>query len=328
MRINRGFLGWGVFLILVGAVPLAVRGGYITEDQIPDVVSLWPLILIGIGIGILFARTRYALVGGLLIAATFGLMAGGLLAGGVEEISLGACGPGGATAAFPAHEGALTGASASVDLDLTCGSVSVGVQPGNAWRVEGQDREGMGPTVDADDDSLRVRSQDGDGGFLDTLNDREAWRVRLPGSVLLDVHMRLNAGSSTLDLGTAAIEALDLDLKAGSVTLNLGSVRELGDLRIGLNAGSLELTLPNRSLSGSIEANAGAVALCVPPGIALRLQTSESVVASYDFEDQGLVEQGATWETPGFDAAAVQIELDTKANAGSFSLNPEDGCDG
>jgi len=44
-----------------------VRAGYVTEAQIPNVVSLWPLILIGIGVGILLARTRYALLGGLYL---------------------------------------------------------------------------------------------------------------------------------------------------------------------------------------------------------------------------------------------------------------------
>lgn len=327
MRINRAFLGWGVFLVLVGAVPLSVRGGYLTEDQLPDVVSLWPLILIGIGIGILLARTRYAFLGGLVIAATFGLMVGGALAGGVDGIRNVTCSPGSGATAFPTRDGSLTEASASIDLDLNCGSVTVALQPGDTWRIEGQDRDGTGPNIDADNDSLRVRSHD-NGSFLDEFNDRETWRVSLPESVLLDLNLNLNAGSSSLDLGTAGIEAFELDLNAGSATVNLGSVRELGDLDIGLNAGSLEITLPNQSFTGSIEANAGSVELCVPPTAALRLHTEESIVASYDFEDRGLVKQGSTWETAGFDSAAVRIELDTRANAGSFSLNPEDGCRG
>jgi len=327
MRINRGFLGWGVFLVLVGAVPLAVRGGYLTEDQIPGVATLWPLILIGIGVGILLARTRFASAGGLAIAATFGLMVGGWLAGGVDGIAGGACGPGGATTPFPGRDGSLTEASGSVDLDLDCGNVTVDVQPGNAWRIEGQDRQGVGPNVEADNDSLRVRSHDRNGLF-EALNDGESWHVSLPDAVLLDLNLNLNAGSSSLDLGTAAIEALELDLNAGSATLDLGSVRELGDLDIALNAGSLALTLPAQTVSGSIDANAGSVDLCVPAGVALRLNTNESIVASYDFEDRGLIKAGSTWETPGFDTAAVRIELDTRATAGSFSLNPEDGCNG
>jgi hypothetical protein len=326
MRINRGFLGWGVFLVLVGAVPLAVRAGYLTEDQIPNVANLWPLILIGIGVGILLSRTQFGFLGGLVVAATFGLMVGGLLAGGVEGFRTGTCGPSSGTTAFPSREGSLTETAASIDIDLNCGGATIDVAPGSAWQIEGEDRNGIGPNVNADNDSLRIRSRDSD--FLDALNDRESWRVVLPESVLLDLNVDLNAGGSRLDLGSAAIEALELDLNAGSATIDLGSVRQLGDLDLGLNAGSIELTLPNLSLSGTIEANAGSVALCTPPGAALRLHTDDSIVASYDYGDQGLIQDGSTWETPGYDTAAVRIELDTRANAGGFSLNPEDGCDG
>jgi hypothetical protein len=70
------------------------------------------------------------------------------------------------------------------------------------------------------------------------------------------------------------------------------------------------------------------VRICAPVGVALRLSTNDSIVASYDFEDRGLVQVGSTWETPGFDTAGARIDLDTRANAGSFSLNPEEGCGG
>ena len=327
MRINRGFLGWGVFLLIVGAIPLAVRAGYLTEDQIRNVGSLWPLILIGIGVGILLARTRYAFLGGILVAATFGVIVGGVLAGGVEGMGVGACGPGGGNlTAFETREGALTDSVGSIDLDMNCGDVTLAVAPGDTWRIEGEGRDGTGPNVNADNDSLRISSHDGGRGWFDGLNDRETWRVTLPDAIRLDFSMDLNAGSSDLDLGSASIEAFDLTLNAGSVTLDMGSVVEMADLDINLNAGSLELTVPNQSFEGSIEVNAGSVSLCVPPGAAVRLNTSESIVASYDYEGQGLVKTGSTWETPGYDDAAVRIDLDTRANAGSFSLNPEDGC--
>ena len=57
MRVRRGYLGWGVFLILAGAVPLAVRSGYLSDDQIGRLWSLWPLILVGIGVGLILGRT-------------------------------------------------------------------------------------------------------------------------------------------------------------------------------------------------------------------------------------------------------------------------------
>lgn len=327
MRINRGFLAWGVFLLIVGAIPLAVRAGYLAEDQIRNVGSLWPLILIGVGVGILLARTRYAFLGGILVAATFGVIVGGVLAGGVEGLSVGACGPGSDNmTAFETREGPVTEAAGSIDLDMNCGDISLAIAPGDVWRIEGEGRDGVGPNVNADNDSLRISSHDRGRGWFDGLTDRETWRVTLPDEALLDFSMELNAGSSNLDLAGASIDGLDLTLNAGAVNLDLSSVAEMGGLDINLNAGSLDLTLPDQSFEGSIEVNAGSVDLCAPPGVGLRLNTSETIVASYDYEGEGLVKTGSSWETPGYDDAAVRIDLDTRANAGSFSLNPEDGC--
>ena len=327
MRINHGFVGWGVFLVVAGAIPLAVRAGLISVDQIGSVASLWPLILIGIGIGILLGRTRWAFLGGLLVSATFGVIVGGVLAGGAAGIGVGACGAGRDMTAFDRSEGTFSEPSASIELELNCGDLMLSVGAGNGWSVEGETRDGTEPDVDADDASLRVSSREGSGWF-EGLNDRDTWRVTLPEDVDLDVSMELNAGSAILQLGQATVEAIDLTLNAGSLTLDMSQVSRIDEFGAELNAGALNVTLPNQTFEGSIEANAGSVNLCAPAGAALRLHTGDSIVAGYDYDGHGLVKDGSTWETPGFDAAQVRIELDTQANAGSFSLNPEDGCGG
>ena len=144
MHIHRGFLGWGVFLILAGSIPLAVRAGYLSGDQLWNVGNLWPLILVGIGVGLILARTRYGFLGGLIVAGTFGVIVGGLLAGTVAGIGVN-CGSGRGTTAFEPRQGPFTGAFASVDIDLSCGDLTVAVAPGNTWRIEGSDRDGTGP---------------------------------------------------------------------------------------------------------------------------------------------------------------------------------------
>lgn len=328
MRINRGLLGWAVFLILVGAVPLLVRGGYVSDDQVRNLASLWPLIIVGVGIAILFGRTRFAMVGGLLMAATFGLIVGGLLSTGVGAIGVNACGSGAGTVAFPAQSATFDGTTARVDIDRNCGETTISMGSGQAWRVEGEDRAGNGPIIDAGPDSLDIRSRDDDRGPFGLAGDQENLRITLPDAVRLALSLDVNAGSATMDLAGASLDRIVLNLNAGSATMNLGSVEELEELQLGLNAGSLNLTLPNLTLTGSIEANAGSVNLCVPAGAALRLNATESIVASYDYDGHGLVKNGMTWETPGFASAPVRIELDTRANAGSFTLDPEDGCGG
>lgn len=327
MHVRRGYLGWGVFLILAGAVPLLVRSGYLTDDQIDRVWNLWPLILVGIGVGLLLGRTRFDFVGGLIVAATFGLMVGGLLSAGVDTISTGACGSDRGGVAFPTRDGSLSTDEGSVDVRLDCGDVTIAVAAGNAWRVEGQDADGTGPDIKSDARSLEVRSPDTDGRPIWVFAKGATWRITLPDAPRLALDLQLNAGSATVTLGGAALGTLDLELNAGSATVDLTSVRQIKDIRFGLNAGSLGLTLPNLSMTGSIEANAGSTKLCAPPGAALKLQTSDSIIASYDYAGHGLVQNGSTWTTPGFETAAVRIELRTVANAGSFTLDPEGGCD-
>lgn len=326
MQLRRGFLGWGVFLILSGAIPLAVRTGYLTQDRVDRLWDLWPLILIGFGVGLILSRTRLDFVGGLIVAATFGIMAGGVLSGGIGSFPTGTCGTGSGTAGFPVREGAIEATTASVEVQLDCGNLAIETAPGKVWRVEGQDVTGAGPEVRSSADTLSVRSRESDRGPLGIFGGRESWLITVPGGPRLDFDVQANAGEATIDLDDAALGAFDLELNAGSATVDLGLVTDIATVQIGLNAGSLGLTLPNHSMTGSIDANAGSVRLCAPPGAALKLRTGESMVSSYEYAGHGLVQDGSTWASPGFDTAAVQIELRTEANAGSFVLDPVDGC--
>lgn len=327
MHIRRGYLGWGVFLILAGAVPLAVRAGYLTDAQISRWWSLWPLILVGIGVGLILSRTRFEFIGGIIVAATFGLMAGGFLSSGIGTLSTGACGQDTGTSAFPTRDGTFSASGGSIDIEADCGDVSVGVAPGDGWRVEGEDADGTGPVIEATETALRVRPQDDGGVPFWGLGKRDTWRVTVPDALRTDVDLRLNAGQATVDLSGALVGTVALRLNAGSATIDLESAEAVEDIDIQLNAGSLGLTLPHTSTAGTIHANAGAVRLCAPAGVALKLHTGESIVASYDYDDHGLIQDGSTWTTPGFDTAPQRIELRTEANAGSFVLDPEDGCD-
>jgi len=325
MHVRRGLLGWGVFLILAGAIPLAVRAGYLDADQVGRLWTLWPLILIGIGVGLILRRTRLAFLGGLIVAATLGLMVGGLLSVGSTGFAVGGCGGARATQPFEARTGTF-GATGSVDVHLNCGTLTIATAAGDDWRVEGTDDTGVGPTIDSDptDDSVSIRSRNGGGPFA--FGDHVTWQVTVPQTPRLDLDVQLNAGSATMALASATMDGFHLQMNAGSSTVDLGSVAALGSIDVELNAGSLGLSLPRVSTHGTIQANAGSVKLCAAEGTALRLHTGESLLASYDYAGHGLVQDGSTWSTPGYDTAEIQIELNTRANAGSFVLDPEDGC--
>ncbi len=324
MHVRRSVLGWGVFLILAGAVPLAAQAGYLTNDQIERLWQLWPLILIGIGAGLVLSRTRFGLIGGLIVAATFGLMVGGLLSSGLGTVTGTGCGTDSRTAAFPDREGLISNAGA-VSIDLACGDLTLTTQAGDGWLVAGQDLDGIGPSVDASTSSLEIATTDERSGPFWLGGGRQSWIVTLPQGPTLDVDLQFDAGTATVDLVGAALGRLSLRANAGKATLDLGSTRQVNEVDVQINAGSLGLTLPDRSLTGSIRANAGAVRICVPAGVALRLRTG-GALNSYTYGGRDLVQEGSTWSSPGFDDAPVRIDLETIANAGSFTLDPEDGC--
>ena len=326
MHIRRGFLGWGVFLILAGAVPLAVRSGYLNEDQVGRLWTLWPLILVGIGVGLILSRTRFDFLGGIIVAATFGLMVGGLLSGGIGTFSTGACGETGGTTAFPARDGTFA-SSGSIDVQTDCGKVTIAAAPGNGWRVEGEDAKGTGPNIEATEATLRVQPRDHGGSPFWAFGQRDTWRITVPQATTTDIDLQLTAGQASVDLSGAHVGGFGLQVNAGSGTVDLGSAEAIQRIDIELNAGSVGVTLPHVSMTGTIHANAGAVRLCTQEGVGLKLHTGESIVASYDYAGHGLVQDGSTWTTPGFDGAAQKIELQTEANAGSFALDPEEGCD-
>ena len=76
MHINRSLLNWGVFLIALGGIPLAVDQGWVESGIASDLGQLWPLILVGIGLGLILRWTPLAWFGGALVAATFGVIFG------------------------------------------------------------------------------------------------------------------------------------------------------------------------------------------------------------------------------------------------------------
>ncbi len=325
MRIHRDLAGWGVFFVVAGGVPLAVQTGIVDPAVLDRWWSYWPLILVGIGLGLIFTRTSLEMLGGLIVSGTLGLLAAGILTsgfGGIGDLPSGVCGPGDGGTPFEPRSGTFE-SDASVRVEVACGNVEIGATGGDTWTVEGVDEGGQGPNIEADGETLDVRPPDGDFGFL---GERDRWVVRLPTAVRLDIDLSLDAGAAVADLGDARLGAFDVELNAGQATVNLRDVTEIDSIGAGLNAGSLGLYLPAVTTTGTIEANAGSIRLCAPPGVALRLHTADSVLSAYDFEDAGLVQVGDDWETPGYDTAVTRIELQIEANAGSFSLDPAEGC--
>jgi len=122
VRVDRGMLGWGAFFITAGGVPLAVQAGALPPGALDRAWSAWPLILVGIGIGMIFRKTALEVVGGLIVSATMGLMVGGVIAGGgfgdVTGSASEGCGPGDSGTPFEVRSGTL---AQDAQVRVACG---------------------------------------------------------------------------------------------------------------------------------------------------------------------------------------------------------------
>jgi hypothetical protein len=80
MRVNRGSLYTGVFLVALGGVIVAAELVPFDTARLTDVLRLWPLALVAIGAALVARRTNLALPTGMLAAAVPGLLLGGAIA--------------------------------------------------------------------------------------------------------------------------------------------------------------------------------------------------------------------------------------------------------
>lgn len=323
MHLNRGLLSWGLFLILAGLVPLAERAGLISADQILGWWNLWPLILIGIGVGLVLSRTSFEVIGSLIVAGTFGLMLGAFLAVGIGGFPGGFCGNDRGTNALAEQTGTFDG-PAEVSVEFNCGELAVSGAAGNAWTFGGRGDGEHEPIVESGADTLRIRAAE--RSFVPFASSGESWEVGLPEGVPLGLRVQLNAGRATVAPGAGELRDVRLQVNAGAIVANLADASAIGSIDVQTNAGSASVTLPEVSVTGRVQVNAGSIEVCTPAAAGIRIH-SEGGLGGNNFADAGLEQSDDTWESAGYADAAVQIELDAEANLGSITLNPDDGCD-
>lgn len=325
MRIDRRLLGWGLFFIIVGAIPLATRAGLLDPELVGRWPSLWPLLLIGWGIGLLLRRTPVDWIGGAIAAVVFGIMGGGLLAAGFggAQISTG-CGGQAAGTAFATQSGAFAG-TGRLNVELSCGSLTMRPAAGSSWSVSGSATDGKAPRVDTNGSTVSIES--GRRGSFFGGTDRTDWTIDVPTDPQLDVGLTINAGQGSMDLAGARLGSVSLTVNAGSAKLLLTGTATVGDINATVNAGSAVVQLPTGGRSASLSLNAGSLAACLPAGTPVRVEWS-GALGSNDLDEAGLTKVDSnTWESPGMNVLSPFLDLRVSANAGSLSLDVDGTCD-
>jgi hypothetical protein len=324
MHVDRRLLGWGLFFILVGGIPLATRAGLLDPHVVGQWPLLWPLLLIGWGAGLLLRGTPVEWLGGALAAITLGVMGGGLLAAGFGGVSIASgCGSTTPAVAFAGKSGDFDPA-ARADFEFNCGTFALTTTDGTGWNVSGTNHDGKAPDITFGQSHLSVRAGH-DGSIFDSAG-RSTWNVTLPRSPAVVLGLTLNAGDGSLDLAGATVSSATLTLNAGDLTADMATAKSVGDLNATVNAGSATIAMPAGDRSANLSLNAGSLKVCLPVGALVRVEWS-GALGSNNFDAGGLVKVDQnTWTSPGFDPVQSHVELHVSANAGSFELQFGGAC--
>ena len=279
MTVRRGFLYFGVFLVAAGGVVLLTEAGVLDPDAVLAALAWWPLAIIAIGAGLILRRTRAAIPGGMLAAATPGLLLGATFVA-VPDLPTPCTDLDQVGGAVVTRDGAF-GSTASVDLSLACGDLTVTTLPGAAWRIDARDGTGRTTDVTAGGDSLVVDADGRDTRFGWNAGAVD-WDVALPTAPVLDLGVEISAGRGRLDLDGARLERLAVDVNAGEARLDLtGAVVPRLDMDV--NAAAATVMLPaTGNMTGDLNVNAGSLDVCVPDDLGLRVRATSSL-GSTDF---------------------------------------------
>ena len=314
MAVRRGPLFWGLFLVVLGGIPLLVRAGALGETVFDDAWRLWPLLLVGVGLAIILGRRARAMVT-IVLALALGTVGGGALASGdIPAAYVGDCVATRAPMERVTQGGALE-TPATVRLDMDCGEMEVTTTTTASWSLEA-DHLGAPPSVSATASSLDVTVPDQSGPH------RQVWSLGLPMSSTRAVVITANAASATLTLRGMDLDRFQAEINAGDLRLN-GTEARIARLDLSMNAGRARITLAG-STRGSLSANAGAMDLCVASDAALVLRVPDRLTFAHNLERRGLAHEGEAWRRSGSSGETIELTID--GNAASFTLDPEGGC--
>ncbi len=318
MRVDNGRLNWGIFFIVLGAVPLAYHQAIVSSSALADAWRLWPLVIVGIGLGFVLTRTPVAFLGGLVVAACTGLVLGSVFAVGPNI----GCGGAGNNPVSAVRDGSFEGAP-SVTLHLQCGSATITTSSDSSWHVNASNSAGHSARVSSDSTSLEVNPGDANGWWPD--RGRDDWQISLPSAGRISLSSTLDFGDARYSLSQANLSSAAFTLNGGSLHVDLTGAR-LDSLTVSTNLGAAWIELGSSSdVTGDLKTNLGSLDVCAPSDLGLQIAVTESLSSS-DLSGAGMVRVGNVWQTGNYATAAHKANLTVNTSLGSLKLHPAGGC--
>jgi hypothetical protein len=280
----------GVILISVGLVFLLNNMGYVPWAVWFRILSLWPIILVALGIEIVFKKTRLSF---LTILSPLLFMAAILGPTYFQSVEL--TGIYRAVETYQYDEDLDTSvAKVTAIIQLRAGNLKVSSETGRlvSAKLEYWKRKPITTSEYSGFDSsttLEIRDK---GREWKEWSWRawgaKDWDIRLTNRVPVNLRIYAKATDGELDLSDLRVKNLNLETKAGNFDIKLGDLVD--------------------QMNGTIESDASRLHLLIPEDVGLKIE-NYSRLTSTSFSDLSILKYDNIYETSNFDQAPRKITL-------------------
>ncbi len=328
----RGYrsLFWPVILIGVGVIWLLGNLGIVPPNSLWLLANLWPLLLIGIGADLIFAR-RIPLAGAAIAVVVVAVAIAALFLGPSLNLPQ-AKPPQLATYSVP-----LEGNSnATVNLSFTSWSTTVNPLPASSDKlfdaqVYDQGNVRFSSTGSAGNANISLGTS-GFGGIWigpNMFSGDYRWTIGLSTKVPTDLTINASSGSSNVDLTGLQLTHLAYDGSSGSNNITLPSNAKTYDMSYHGSSGSGDINVPtDANLTMTVEGSSGSISIHLRGNPAVRVEVNDNGSGSVNVngslkrlsgssnQDQGV------WESAGYANADQKILIIVnRVSSGSISIN-------
>lgn len=246
---------WPALLILVGVVALLANTGQIPADRLFNLIYLWPLVLIVIGLELIVRRSLHGVAGDIAAALIIIVAILGATAYVVAQPRTGA--------AHSLDSSADLGSISAGSLEIDAGAAQITVSStgdiGSSLYKAHIDYSGTTPTVTLDRATGRLRIAQ-QSGFFAFQNQRFVLDLQLNSSVPWQIEQNTGAATDAYQLGNTKIRGVSLNTGASHDEITLGAPS--GVTPVSVNGGSLTVRIHRpQGTPASIDVNGGAVSL-------------------------------------------------------------------
>ncbi len=249
MRVRHRGLGFGIFLLMAGAIWLLSLAHIVTINTFYAFLALWPLILVAIGISIIFRNNRFVRAGTWL-ALTAAVVCYGYFGSPVRPTLINwnfnideKWSDERQTVTFEKKPGIE-----SAELDLKFGASKLSIDSSGSGLVEAdilKDAVRYSPHSLSDNDSsprLEFEMKSVNVGMLNNNAADLVSRFSLNKDVIWKINIQTGAESDDIDLSGLKTERLDLKTGMSKIRLKMGSYDTY--VRIDAGASKIDITLP------------------------------------------------------------------------------------